>query len=236
MAKDGKTPAKRLGEQHNSLHNLVYDEIRSAIVNGRLKPGERLIEERLAEEYGVSRNPVREALRALSAEGLVDVSSRRGAHVAHVAPEKLQEVIEMRALLESHNARLAARHRNPVVLKSVEAILAKGQAALSAGRMRSLRDLNEQFHKALAQAGNNELLSEMLGALRARSALLFAPDNPERQALNWDEHAGILQAILDGDEDMAAKRAMAHVIGAGEAHLKTLRQADTQTASSDQLA
>jgi DNA-binding GntR family transcriptional regulator len=236
MAKDGKSPAKRLGEQHNSLHNLVYDEIRSAIVNGRLKPGERLVEERLAEEYGVSRNPVREALRALSAEGLVDVSSRRGAHVALIAPEKLQEIIEIRALLESHNARLAARHKNPAVLKTVEAILLKGQTALSVGRLRSLRELNEQFHKALAQAGNSELLSEMLGALRARSALLFSPDNPARQAQNWDEHAGILQAILDGDEDVAAKRAMAHVLGAGEAHLKVLQQASADAGSADKLA
>lgn len=235
MAKEGRPLGKRLGEQHNSLHNLVYDEIRSSIVSGRLKPGERLVEERLAEEYGVSRNPVREALRALSAEGLVDVSSRRGAHVANIAPDKLQEIIEMRALLESHNARLAARHKNPVILKNAEAILLKGQAALNVGRLRNLRELNEQFHKTLAQAGSNELLSEMLGALRARSALLFSPDNPARQAVNWEEHAGILQAILDGNEEMAAKRAMAHVLGAGEAHLAVLRQAGAVSVSAGEL-
>ena len=72
-----------------------------------------MVEERFAEEYGVSRNPVREAIRALSSEGLVDVSSRKGAHIAELAPEKIGKIIEIRALLESHNAQLAARHRNP---------------------------------------------------------------------------------------------------------------------------
>lgn len=225
MAKANKTIGKRLGDQHNSLHDLVYQEIRAAIVAGRLKPGERLVEERFAAEYGVSRNPVREAIRALSSEGLVDVSSRKGAHVADLAPETVGEIVEIRALLESHNARLAARHRNPVVLKSVEAILSKGQAALGAGRHKSLRELNDQFHEALAEAGSNQLLSEMLASLRARSALLFSPDNPDRQAVSWQEHAGILQAILEGDEELAAKRAMAHVLGAGEAHLKSVRDA-----------
>ena len=229
MAKASKAAGKRLGEQHNSLHSLVYQEIRAAIVSGRLRPGERLVEERFAEEYGVSRNPVREAIRALSSEGLVDVSSRKGAHVAELAPEKIGEIIEIRALLESHNARLAARHRNPVTLKGVEAILSKGQAAVGAGRHKGLRELNDQFHEALAEAGSNQLLSEMLGSLRARSALLFSPENPQRQAISWEEHAGILQAILDGDEELAARRAMSHVLGAGEAHLKSIRDADGAT-------
>lgn len=221
--KETRVSGKRLGEQHNSLHNLVHQEIRAAIISGQLKPGERLVEERFAEEYGVSRNPVREAIRALSSEGLVDVSSRKGAYVAELAPEKVQEIIEIRALLESHNARLAARHANPETLKNATAILERGKSAVSAGRHRKLRELNEQFHDALAEAGSNQLLSEMLGALRARSALLFSPDDPARQAMSWEEHAGILEAIVGGAEELAAERAMAHVLGAGEAHLQRVR-------------
>lgn len=233
MAKSVRSSGKRLGEQHNSLHNLVYQEIRAAIVSGRLKPGERLVEERFAEEYGVSRNPVREAIRALSSEGLVEVPSRKGTYVAELAPEKVREIIEIRALLESHNARLAARHKNPATLKSIETILQKGRNAINAGRLKGLRELNDQFHEALAEAGNNSLLSEMLGSLRARSALLFSPDNPARQAMNWEEHAGILQAIVDGDEELAAKRAMAHVVGAGEAHLEAVRAENAPERSDD---
>lgn len=221
--KDTQMAGKRLGERHDSLHNLVHREIRAAIISGRLKPGERLVEERFAEEYGVSRNPVREAIRALSSEGLVDVSSRKGAHVTELAPEKVQEIIEIRALLESHNARLAARHGNPETLKNATAILERGKSAVNAGRHMRLRELNDQFHEALAEANNNQLLSEMLGALRARSALLFSPDDPDRQARNWEEHAGILEAIVGGDEELAAERAMAHVLGAGEAHLRRVR-------------
>lgn len=236
MARDSRTGGKRLGEQHDSLHNLIYQEIRSAIVDGRLKPGERLVEERLAEEYGVSRNPIREAIRALNADGLVDVSSRRGAQVADLAPEKVREIIEIRALLESHNARLAARNRNPVTLKNAEAILARGRSALTSGRRRSLRELNEQFHRALAEAGRNKLLFELLDSLRARSALLFSPDDPDRQAVSWQEHAGILQAIVDGDEELAAKLAMAHVLGAGETQLQAAGATGTAPASAEQLA
>ncbi|WP_346899711.1 GntR family transcriptional regulator [uncultured Roseibium sp.] len=235
MAKNVRTSGKRLGEQHNSLHNLVYQEIREAIVSGRLKPGERLVEERFAEEYGVSRNPVREAIRALGSEGLVDATSRKGTYVAELAPEKVREIIEIRALLESHNARLAARHKNPATLKSIETILQKGRNAINAGRLKALRELNDQFHDALAEAGNNSLLSEMLGSLRARSALLFSPDNPARKVMNWEEHAGILQAIVDGDEELAAKRAMAHVVGAGEAHLAMVRDENAPERSDDQL-
>lgn len=209
----------RLGAGHASLHDLVRKEIRAAIVEGRLKPGDRLVEDRLAEEFGVSRNPVREAIRALSSEGLVDVSSRRGAYVAHSDMQEVREAIEIRALLEAHNARLAARHRTPQVLKRAHAILEKGQAAIGAGRGKSLNELNDQFHNALAEAGSNRLLSEVLSMLRVRSALLFSPADPERQKQNWDEHASILKAIIEGDEDRAARLAMEHVIGAGEAQL-----------------
>ncbi|MDC7786029.1 GntR family transcriptional regulator [Rhodoplanes sp. TEM] len=233
MARDSRTAGKRLGEQHDSLHNLIYQEIRSAIADGRLKPGERLVEERLAEEYGVSRNPIREAIRALHADGLVDVSSRRGAHVAGLAPDTVREIIEIRALLESHNARLAARNRNAVLLKNAEAILTRGRTALTSGRRRGLRELNEQFHRALAEAGRNQLLSDMLESLRTRSALLFSPDDPARQEVSWQEHAGILQAIVDGDEELAAKRAMAHVLGAGEAHLQSTGAAATAAGARD---
>lgn len=208
-------PPARLGETHAALHDLVRDEIRAAILDGRMKPGERLVEEQLAQIYGVSRNPVREAIRALATEGLVDVSTRRGAHVAVHDPQEAAETVEVRALLEAHNARLAARHENPEVLARAAAILEKGRVAVTARRWEALAALNEQFHSTLGEAASNRILSDLLRTLRERSALFFTPDDRERRRLTWEEHAAILEAILAGDEERAANLARDHVLQAG---------------------
>ncbi len=96
-----------------SLSKFVRERIRGQILDGRLKPGARLVEDRLSAELGVSRVPVREALRSLSAEGLVRLEPHRGATVVEVTPEMVAELVEVRALLEGQNARLAARRHDP---------------------------------------------------------------------------------------------------------------------------
>src|ERR1700723_750050 len=136
---------RRLGEEHASLHDRVVMELRQAILSGRLKPGERLIEGHLADELGVSRNPVREAIRVLASEGLVDVAARRGASVAVMSDQEARETIEVRALLEGQNARLAARRHDKELIKRIDAVLNKGAEAVAAGRYELLPDLNQQF-------------------------------------------------------------------------------------------
>src|SRR4029078_7588545 len=93
-----RTSMRRLGETHSPLHGKVISELRQAILNQRLKPGERLIEGRLAEELGVSRNPVREAIRALASEGLIEVTARRGASVVAVAEQEGRHATDSRGL------------------------------------------------------------------------------------------------------------------------------------------
>src|SRR6478609_5558470 len=206
---------RRIGEEHSSLHGQVITELRQAILTGRLRAGERLVEERLADELGVSRNPVREAIRALASEGLIDVTARRGASVAVMSEQEARETIEVRALLEGHNARLAARRQDKQIIKRIEAVLNKGTAAVAARRFEQLFDLNQAFHRELAAAGQNTVLGDMMQRLRERTAMLFSPMNPARQARNWEEHAGILRAIIDGDERAAAALASEHVMRAG---------------------
>ena len=211
----GVSAPRRLGEDHPSLHDRVKAALAQAIRSGRLRPGERIVEERLAAEFGVSRNPVREAIRALAAEGLVEVNARRGASVAFLSEQEARETVEVRALLEGHNARLAARRRDAETLQVIQGVLGRGTAAVAAGEFGELSDLNRQFHQALAAAAQNRVLGEVLDRLRERTAMLFAPEDPARQQGFWDEHAGILQAILEGDEEAAAQRATAHVMAAG---------------------
>ena len=100
-----------LGQQHLTLRESVAGEIRRMIMDGQLAPGERLFEDRLAEQLGVSRNPVREAIRALEGSGLVEVRPRRGAYVSQLDPHQATQLLELRAVIESYAARLAARNR-----------------------------------------------------------------------------------------------------------------------------
>ncbi len=219
MALRAVQPRRLLGDSVPPLHDRVVAELRRAIVARRFKPGERLVEGRLAEELGVSRIPVREAIRALASEGLVALEARRGASVARLSMQEARETIELRALLEGQNARLAARRQDAGVQKRITAVLDKGAAAVQAGRFEQLAGLNEQFHAALAMAGQNTVLAEFLTRLRDRTEMLFAPTEPARQRQAWEDHAGILRAIIEGDEHAAATRATEHVMRAGEEYL-----------------
>src|SRR5689334_7594392 len=162
---------RRLGDDFLSLHGRVIEELRQAILSRRLKPGERLVEGRLAEEFGVSRNPVREAIRVLTSEGLVEVTARRGASVISMSDEEARETIEVRALLEGQNARLAARRHDEDVLKRIATVLNKGTDAVAARRYDLLQGLNQQFHEELAVAGRNRVLADLLKRLRERTAM-----------------------------------------------------------------
>ncbi|MDI1266966.1 MAG: GntR family transcriptional regulator [bacterium] len=213
----------RLGDDHLSLHDRVIEELRQAILSRKLMPGERLVEGRLADEFGVSRNPVREAIRVLASEGLIEVTARRGASVISMSDEEARETIEVRALLEGQNARLAARRRDEDVLKRIAAVLNQGTEAVAGKRYDLLSGLNQQFHQELAAAGRNRVLSDLLKRLRERTAMLFSPTDPVRQARNWEEHAGILRAIIDGDERAAAALAAEHVMRAGSDFLSTFQ-------------
>src|ERR1700722_19700735 len=123
---------RRLGEEHASLHGQVIAELRQAILTGRLKAGDRLVEGKLADELGVSRNPVREAIRVLASEGLVDVAARRGASVAVMSDREARETTEGQAHREGQKARLAGRRHEMNLIKRIEAVLKKATAAVAA--------------------------------------------------------------------------------------------------------
>jgi DNA-binding GntR family transcriptional regulator len=216
------SPPGRLGALHAPLRDKVAEEIRAAILSGHFKPGDRLIEDRLAEEFGVSRNPIREAMRTLASEGLIEVTARRGAVVASLSAQEAQELLEVRATLEAANARLASRRRDPVVLDRLNAILQRGTEAIEAGRVTDLPGLNDAFHTHLAQAGHNRVLADLMKTLRDRSAPLFRGFGLDFARASWAEHAGILRAVIAGDAEMASLLAYRHVINAGSLQSRDL--------------
>jgi DNA-binding GntR family transcriptional regulator len=201
------------------LRQNVAEKLRRAILNGVLKPGERLIEDRLSEEYGVSRVPVREAIQILMGEGLVVPTPSRGAAVAELTDEFAEELVEVRALLEGMNAKLAARHRDPAIVERLHHVLARGNAAASQGTPAELAQLNGEFHELLAVAGSNRVLRDVMRSLRERTNLVFQRNTAARAPEDWREHAAILSAVIEGDEELAMLLATRHVHNAARARL-----------------
>lgn len=205
-----------LGAKHAPLNKVVADSIRERILAGEFEPGERLAEERLSEELGVSRMPVREALRALAAEGIVTIEPRRGASVTSYTPQQVQELVEVRATLESLNAKLAARRKDPAQMAELQRVLAAGSRITEKTDLATIQDNNARFHEALEAIGNNSVLSSIVRSLRDRTALIFARQSRTRVRDNWKEHAEIVRAVIAGDADLAALLAGRHVYNAAQ--------------------
>lgn len=205
-----------IGAAHQSLHGAVMDSLRQAILQGRFKPGERLTEAGLAEIFDVSRNPIREALRALEVEGFIEKHPRRGARVRLLSDEEADEIIEARAELEGINARNAAKRCNDESRPALQKLLSDGNEALERGDQDTLKQLNQQFHGMVADVGRNRYLADYIRSLRERTLWLFAAVPGERVVATWREHAGILDAVISGDAELAALLAARHVRKVGE--------------------
>ncbi|MBS1182277.1 MAG: GntR family transcriptional regulator [Proteobacteria bacterium] len=205
-----------LGATHTPLAKLVAAAIRDRITSGEFSIGSRLVEGKLSEELGVSRMPVREALRELAAEGLVTIEPRRGASVTAVTDDQKRDMIEVRATLEALNARLAARRHDPEQIARLQLVLDEGGKITETGSRQDFIRQNDRFHEALADVGGNSVLTDMMRSLRDRTAMLFAPTSQLRARENWQEHAAILRAVIDGDSELAALLAARHVYNAAQ--------------------
>jgi DNA-binding GntR family transcriptional regulator len=205
-----------IGAAHQSLHGAVTKSLRDAILRGKFKPGERLTESNLAQIFQVSRNPIREALRALQVEGLVEVNPRKGARVRLISDDEAEELIELRADLEGINARNAARRCDDATRRNLQQLLEEGSRAAESGSAEALQAVNDRFHAALADAGKNRYLADYVKTLRERTLWLFAGVRGERPIESWREHSAILQAVISGDAELAALLSSRHVRKVGE--------------------
>jgi DNA-binding GntR family transcriptional regulator len=200
-----------IGRQHQTLEAMVCDELRKWIITGRLAPGTRLVEISIAEELGVSRGPVREAIRTLDREGFVVISPRRGASVADVSVAEALECYEVRIVLEGLAARLAAERRSDGDLEAMRRVLETGEEMLSSDRWDVLANLNNEFHVALAKASGNGQLVDLMTQYAKRIAWMFARSAEQRGPAAWVEHTGIVDAIERRDADTAEAKARRHI-------------------------
>jgi DNA-binding GntR family transcriptional regulator len=203
-----------IGAERQPLRSLVCDELRRLVVTGELAPGTRLVEDRLAASLGVSRNPVREALQTLAAEGFVELLPRRGAVVAQITAEQAEELFDVRMALESLAARLAARNASPAEVADLTSVLDRARAATEAGDYDLLASCNTTFHELVVAASGNEYLSLLVAPMARRVQWVFRASAASRAPHSWTEHEALLHAIADGDEEHAALLAGAHVAAA----------------------
>jgi DNA-binding GntR family transcriptional regulator len=194
--------------------DLVVDAIRSAILAGRFAPGQTLVERRLAEELGVSKTPVREALIALSAAGLVTITPNRGTVVRSLAAEDVRQAYEVRALLEPWAVARTARHDGPATATAARAALAEARAHKSAANRVRLSLANRRFHRLLYAGCGNALVVGQLDALQELVALGAVAVIWARQPTWRAEHADheeILEAVAAGAAARAERLVRRHI-------------------------
>lgn len=144
-----------------SLSDLAADRLREAIVLGHLKPGERLVESKISESLGVSRGPLREALRVLAADGLIQIRQNRGAHVVSPSPEELESMVLARAMAEGTSARLLTATHDAEVLERLREIIEAQTKARERPGHRELVRLHWEFHRTICIHGGNPFLLDL---------------------------------------------------------------------------
>lgn len=200
----------------------AYRQLLEDIRNGILLPGTRLRETELADRLGISRTPVREAIRQLEADGLVTHLPRQGATIRNLDHAEIVELYEMRAVLEGTAARLAARAASDIELAELAALNAD-MAAATAGP--PARDMNRQFHRMLLDAARNRFLVKSMSALQ-KTLLILGPTTlaePSRVTPALAEHAAVLAALQARDGAKAEAAMRAHVDAALAARLRGMR-------------
>jgi DNA-binding GntR family transcriptional regulator len=200
-------------DNYKPLREVVFEALRQAIISGELKPGERLMEVQLAEEMGVSRTPVREAIRKLELEGLVVMIPRKGAYVAGLSLKDAADVFEIRESLEGLAAALAAERITDEEIEILERILKEITKAAEKGDVEAIIKKDAEFHQILFNATRNERLAQMVNNLKEHIDRFRVQSfsNPSRIRDIMKEHRKIVDAIKDRDAERAEKLAKAHI-------------------------
>lgn len=200
-------------QRSNSLHSRVYNRIRNDILNGVYEPGESLVELKLSEELGVSRTPVREALRQLELEGLVQSVPNKGATVRGVTEQDIQDIYTIRMLIEGLAARWAAEKITPEELEELKEAVDLEEFYTTKSNYGNLLRFDTRFHDIIFKASKSKPLMYTLSTFHryVQKARRVSMSSPERAAEVLQEHKAILQAIIDRDADRAEKLMTEHV-------------------------
>lgn len=200
-------------QNHRPLREIVYEELKRQIMVGEIAPGTRMMEVDLADEMGVSRTPVREAIRKLEKEGLVTIEPRRGAYASDISAKDMVDVLEVRQDLEGMAAGLAAQKIAEGDILQLKDMTRRYKEAVEAGDIEEIIKQDEDFHKFIVGLSDNKTLIKMVSqvqelALRFRYIYYDDFSRFKNQPL---EHQEIMEAIMSGDANSARRFAEVHI-------------------------
>ena len=201
-------------QNHRPLREIVYEELKRQIMIGEIPPGTRMMEVELAEDMGVSRTPIREAIRKLEKEGLVSIEPRRGAYASDISIKDMVDVLEVREFLEGMAAGLAAIKINDEEIETLKKATATYKKAVENGHTEEIIKEDELFHKLIVDCSGNKTLIQMINQvqeLALRFLYIYYEDFSRYRNMPY-EHQEILDAILSGDTEAARSIADAHVL------------------------
>jgi DNA-binding GntR family transcriptional regulator len=205
-------------QNHRPLREIVYEELKREILVGEIAPGTRMMEIELADEMGVSRTPVREAIRKLEKEGLVTIEPRKGAYASDVSIKDMVDVLEVREDLEAMAAAMAAQKVNKDEKQALIEATMEYKEAVESERTEDIIRCDEKFHQLIVNCSGNKTLVQLFSQvqeLALRFRYLYYDDFSRYERMPM-EHREIEEAILSGDYEKAR-------VAAGE-HVKKLKQ------------
>nr|WP_092070640.1 GntR family transcriptional regulator [Dendrosporobacter quercicolus]NSL48323.1 GntR family transcriptional regulator [Dendrosporobacter quercicolus DSM 1736]SDM13052.1 DNA-binding transcriptional regulator, GntR family [Dendrosporobacter quercicolus] len=200
-------------DSYQPLREVVCETLREAIRSGVLQPGERLMEIQLAEELGVSRTPVREAIRKLELEGYVIMLPRRGTYVANLSIKDINEVFEIRTALDVLATGLAAERITEEELEQLERLLVQIGEFIEQNDMEKIVEIDTQFHDLLYRASRNDRLVGIINNLREQLTRFrsISMAYPGRLKKTLEEHSRMVEAIAQRNVKLAQKLAVEHM-------------------------
>lgn len=219
--------------QPKLVRDAALESIKDAIIHGRLKPGERLVERKLCEATGVSRSSIREVIRQLEADRLVTVTAHRGPAVARLSVEEAREIYELRADLEARLVRGYCEHATDDDLEVLESVLPLIEDAGKRRDTHTLVEIMQRFNGHIMEVSKLQITSDLLRALLARISWLrvLSMSEPTRISNSISEIQLILTALNKRDANAAEQAVRSYIDKAGEAALKQLRKSLEDEAS-----
>ena len=200
-------------DSYKPLRELVCEHIREAIIKGTFAPGERLMEIQMADEMGVSRTPVREAIRKLEMEGFVVMIPRRGTYVSNMSIKDINDVYEIRISLDTLAAGLAAERISDEELEELQRLLVKVGAAIEKNDMAKVVEADIEFHDVLYKASRNERLRNIINNLREQITVIrgVSMRYPGRLKDTQDEHRRLVECISARNVEKSQEMARIHL-------------------------
>ena len=200
-------------DNYKPLRDVVFENLRTAILEGNLKAGQRLMEVQLAEQLGVSRTPIREAIRKLELEGLVVMLPSKGAYVANMSFKDLIDVLEIRSSLEGLAASLAAERLREEDIVELERVAKEFETSVRETDIDNVLKKDVEFHEKIFLMANNKKLYQLITSLweQVHRFRVTYVSNYDASLSLVDEHNRILEAIKSGDCELAKKYATEHI-------------------------